>query len=312
MIRVSHPVSRRRRSRILLLVAVTAVVAPACGVTGDSAATINSASIPRSELETVIADLAAVGQTAITSNGMADAEFVRSVLTSLIIGRATDAVLADLGLEITDNDRRFSEQRFEQAGATGYSDSLREVIIRLNSAVSALDRAPTPSPETVQRNYERRPASVGMLCLRHIVVAEQSTARQAMDELGTAAVADDEFAAVARRYSVEPNASDTGGALRSADGDCIALNEYQESFDDRFLAGALQAAVGRPFGPVRSSFGYHVIYVRPYAAVADSIAANYDVAAGDYRLLGALADADIRVDSTYGRWDPLAGSVVAN
>ena len=27
---------------------------------------------------------------------------------------------------------------------------------------------------------------------------------------------------------------------------------------------------------------------------------------------GTLADADIRVDSTYGRWDPLAGSVVAN
>jgi hypothetical protein len=312
VIRVSHPVSRFRRTRSLLLIAAAVVVAPSCGVTGDSAATIDSAPIARSELETVIADLAAVGQTAITSNGMADAEFVRSVLTSLIIGRATDAVLADLGLEVTDNDRQFSEQRFDQAGGTGYSDNLREVIIRLNSAVSALDRAPTPSPAEVQRNYERRPASIGMLCLRHIIVAEQSTARKAMNELGTSNVGDDEFAAAARRYSIEPNAPDTGGALRSADGDCIALNEYQESFDDRFLAGALQAAVARPFGPVRSSFGYHVIYVRPYSAVADSIASNYDVAAGDYRLLGALADADIRVDSAYGRWDPLSGAVVAN
>lgn len=288
------------------------VALPSCGVTGDAAATINDTDISRSELETVVSDLAAVGQTAITTNGMADAEFVRSVLTSLIIGRTTDAVLADLGIEVSDADRQFSEQRFDQSGGAGYSESLREIIIQLNSAVSALDRAEAPTTDALRATYERRPAAVGMLCLRHLVVPTEATARQAMKDLGANGVDDEAFAAVAAKYSVEPNATTTGGALTAADGDCIALNQYQEGFDDRFLAGALDAGVGRPFGPVRSSFGYHVIYVRPFDVVAKSIGSNYASSAGDYLLLGALADAKIRVDSTYGRWDPLAGSVVAN
>ena len=137
------------------------VALPSCGVTGDAAATINDTDISRSELETVVSDLAAVGQTAITTNGMADAEFVRSVLTSLIIGRTTDAVLADLGIEVSDADRQFSEQRFDQSGGAGYSESLREIIIQLNSAVSALDRAEAPTTDALRATYERRPAAVG-------------------------------------------------------------------------------------------------------------------------------------------------------
>lgn len=302
--------SRHRRTVVAALAALVGLAS--CGVTSNAAASINGTDIDRTELETVVADLAAVGQTAITSNGMADAEFVRSVLTSLIIGRTTDELLADLGLEVTDGDREFSEQRFGASGGAEYSDSLREIIIQLNSAVSALDRAEAPSSDVLRASYERRPASVGMLCLRHLVVPDEATARTALKELGPTTVDDETFASVAAKYSVEPNAKTTGGALSSADGDCIALNQYQEGFDDRFLAGALDASVARPFGPVRSSFGYHVIFVRPFEAVAESLTTNFATSAGDYLLLGALADADIRVDSAYGRWDPLAGAVVAN
>lgn len=304
--------STSRHRRFVVAAVAALVVLPSCGVTSNAAASINGSDIDRTELETVVTDLAAVGQTAITTNGMADAEFVRSVLTSLIIGRTTDGLLADLGLEVTDGDREFSEQRFGASGGAEYSESLREIIIQLNSAVSALDRAEAPSTETLRANYERRPASVGMLCLRHLVVPDEATARTALKELGTTTVDDEAFAAVAAKYSVEPNAKSTGGTLSSADGDCIALNQYQEGFDDRFLAGALDASVGRPFGPVRSSFGYHVIFVRPFDAVAESVTTSFATSAGDYLLLGALADADIRVDSAYGRWDPLAGAVVAN
>lgn len=301
-----------RHRRFVVAAVAALVVLPSCGVTSNAAASINGNDIARTELETVVADLAAVGQTAITTNGMADAEFVRSVLTSLIIGRTTDGLLADLGLEVSDSDRQFSEQRFDQAGGVEYSESLREIIIQLNSAVSALDRAEAPSTDVLRASYERRPASIGMLCLRHLVVPDEATARAALKELGSTTVDDTTFAKVAGTYSVEPNAKTTGGALSSADGDCIPLNQYQEGFDDRFLGGALDASVGRPFGPVRSSFGYHVIFVRPFDAVAESVTANYATSAGDYLLLGALADADIRVDSAYGRWDPLAGAVIAN
>jgi hypothetical protein len=45
--------------------------------------------------------------------------------------------------------------------------------------------------------------------------------------------------------------------------------------------------------------------------VRESVTASLATSAGEYLLLGALADADISVASRYGRWDPLAGSVVA-
>jgi len=41
------------------------------------------------------------------------------------------------------------------------------------------------------------------------------------------------------------------------------------------------------------------------------VSANLAEAAGEFLLLGLLADADVSVASRYGRWDPLAGSVVA-
>jgi len=62
---------------------------------------------------------------------------------------------------------------------------------------------------------------------------------------------------------------------------------------------------------VKSSFGWHVIYVRPFTAVADSVSQALNSAAGEYLLLGALADADITVASRYGKWNPLTGQVVA-
>jgi parvulin-like peptidyl-prolyl isomerase len=65
-----------------------------------------------------------------------------------------------------------------------------------------------------------------------------------------------------------------------------------------------------PTQPVKSSFGWHVIFIRPFTAVSESVSANFAEAPGEYLLLGALADADISVASQYGRWDPLAGTVV--
>ncbi|MEY3615157.1 MAG: hypothetical protein RLZZ518_157, partial [Actinomycetota bacterium] len=52
-------------------------------------------------------------------------------------------------------------------------------------------------------------------------------------------------------------------------------------------------------------------YIRPFTAVAESVSNNFAQSAGEFLLLGALADAEISVASRYGRWDPLAGSVVA-
>ena len=93
--------------------------------------------------------------------------------------------------------------------------------------------------------------------------------------------------------------------------DPVSVELVFGGFDPDFVRGALDARTGIPTKPVKSSFGWHIIYVRPFTAVSDSLSTTLNAAAGEYLLLGALAEADISVASRYGKWDPLAGRVVA-
>jgi parvulin-like peptidyl-prolyl isomerase len=291
------------------LAALFAVVTLASCGTGDDAASVNDVAIRTSDLEQTISDFAAIGETQL-NNGVADGETVRGLLTSLIRAEVTKQVLAAANEEITEGDREEIAQQFAEQGATGIPDTLRDLIIELNAANAVLGRVQAPSADDVADRYQKNPKSLGMLCVRHLVVKTEALARQARVELGNAPT-DEAFAKVAGQYSDEPNADETGGALVGQTSDCIGINEWQAGFDRDFVAGALGARTGVPTQPVKTSFGWHVIFIRPFTAVAESVSNNFAQSAGEFLLLGALADSDISVASRYGRWDPLAGSVVA-
>ena len=278
-----------------------------CGTT-QNAATINGVGISAADLAQTVTDLAAVGQAQIT-NGVADGETVRGLLTSLIRAEATNQVIAASGELITDADRATVRAELEKQDLSGVSDTFRSFLIELYAATAVLGRLKAPSADIVAERYADNPKSLGMLCVRHLVVNEESVARTAFDELGTAP-SDSEFATIAGKYSIEAIAKESGGALTGQTSDCIGINEWQSGFDPDFVAGALAARTGVPTRPVKSSFGWHVIYIRPFTAVAESVSENLATAPGEFLLLGALADAKITVASRYGRWNPLAGSVV--
>lgn len=293
--------------RLVALITLVGLLA-SCGST-DSAATVNGVVITASDLERTVTDFAAIGEAPIV-DGAADGETVRGLLTSLIRAETTNQLLADAGEVVTDADRDSVRSEFDPTVIEGVPATLVDLIVELNAASLALARVKAPSADVVAERYANDPKSLGMLCLRHLVVKDESTARTALGELGDAPT-DDEFAAVAGKYSVEPNAAQSGGSLSGQSGDCISLNEYQAGYDPDFVQGALDARTGIPTEPVKSSFGWHVIFVRPFTAVSDSVSTNLNSAPGEFLLLGALADADITVASRYGRWSPLAGGVVA-
>jgi parvulin-like peptidyl-prolyl isomerase len=293
--------------RLISLLLATVVLA-ACGTT-DSAATVNDTEILRADLEQTVTDFVTIGE-AQSDNGVVDAEQVRGLLTSLIRARVIDQIIAAAGESVTQEDIDTVREQLAEQGAEDLPETLRELIVQLNAAQVVLGRVPAPSAEEIAERYNDNPKSLGMLCVRHLVVEDESTADTAREELGNNPT-DDEFATVAGKYSTEPNAKESGGALTGQSGDCIAINEWQSSYDPDFVAGALAARTGIPTKPVKSSFGWHVIFIRPFTAVSESVSANFAEAPGEYLLLGALADADISVASQYGRWDPLAGTVVA-
>ena len=295
--------------RILASTLVAALVTLTGCAASDAAATVNGSAVSTDDLEQTVRDFVAVGETTLL-NGAADGDTVRGLLTSFIRARVTDEVIAASGESVTDDDLAAVRDELDAQNVAGLPDTLRDLIVELNAAQAVLARVPAPSSDDVAARYANNPKSLGMLCLRHLVVKEESQARSALVELGDAP-SDEKFAQVAGKFSYEPGAAESGGALRGQTGECIAINEYQAGFDRDFVRGALAARTGVPTQPVKSSFGWHVIFVRPFEAVRESVTANLATSAGEYLLLGALADADISVASRYGRWDPLAGSVVA-
>lgn len=293
--------------RLIALLALTGVLA-SCGTT-ENAATVNGVAVRAADLEQTVNDFVAVGETQIV-DGAADGETVRGLLTSLIRAEATNQVLAEAGESVTEADRDEVRAQLSEQDTAGFPQTLLDLIVELNAATTALGRVKAPAADEVAARYASNPKSLGMLCVRHLVVDDESTAKKARAELSDTA-SDADFATVAGKYSIEPNASETGGALKGQTGECISINEYQAGFDPDFVRGTLEARPGVPSQPVKSSFGWHVIYVRPFTAVSESVSATLNGAAGEYLLLGALAVADISVASRYGKWNPLSGQVVA-
>lgn len=293
--------------RLVALLALTTVLV-SCATT-ENAATVNGVAVRADALEQTIKDFAAVGETEIV-NGSADGDTVRGLLTSLIRAEATKQVIDAAGVAVTESDREDVRTQLAGQDTTGLPQSLVDLIIELNAANAALGRVPAPDADVVASRYAKDPKSLGMLCLRHLVVNDEKTAKRARAELGDAP-SDGDFATVAGKYSVEPNAKETGGALKGQTGECMAINEYQAGYDPDFVRGALDARAGVPSQPVKSAFGWHIIFVRPFTAVSESVSTSLTNAPGEYLLLGALAEAKINVASRYGKWNPLSGQVVA-
>ncbi len=145
------------------------------------------------------------------------------------------------------------------------------------------------------------------MCVRHVVVATEAEADEALDEIR----AGGDIEAIAIERSIDPAAAESGGAIESGDRACLPTAEASQGTDPAFVAAAVTSTPGEPVGPVQTPFGWHVIEARPFDEIADSLIAVYDEQAGELMFAGFLASADVTVNPVYGRWDGVSGTVVA-
>jgi len=280
-----------------------------CGeVMQNDAIAIGGSSVSEDYVNVIIEQLAEVDQVQLV-DGRIEGEALRSVITAILRNQATTEFLAANGLSVNDDER---QQVVDQYGEDPQFDlvgaELQELLISLNSQDLALSRVDVPTRETLATMYDKEPASLGVMCARHLLVDTETAARAAMQRV----LDGEDFADVAAEVSTEPNADQTGGALAGEGNDCLALGVYQEQFDNAFVVGALKARAGMPTDPVKTSFGYHVIFIRPFDEVADSVEATINEQPGQFLLSGYLATSKITVASRYGKWDPSVGQIVAN
>ena len=285
-----------------------AVVVSSCGSTSNSAAEIAGTKISRDELELTITELSDVGQTPVVDGEVAG-DTARSILTALLQGAAAKVILKKYGQEITEADREEIALSVSQnTDTTAFTEHLKNLIIELNAGGLALKRVVAPDAKTAAKMYDEAPASLGVMCVRHLVVEQEAKAKEALAKISAGA----DFAEVAGEYSIEPNAKESGGALSGANNACMLLSEYQSGFDPGFTAGALLAKSGVATGPVKSSFGYHIILIRPFVEVAADISALLETNAGELLFNGYLATTKIKIDSAYGVWNSARGAIIAN
>jgi hypothetical protein len=175
---------------------------------------------------------------------------------------------------------------------------LQDLLVNLNLASVTTSAMKIPSATEIEKLYNASPASAGVLCLSHILVKTKAQADKVLQQLDGGA----KFADVAKAKSIEPAAKTSGGSLANGEEACSPLESLQQSFDGDFLVGAVAAKPGVPSGPVKSSFGWHVILSHPYSEVKTSVSNVLSENVGAGLLAGFMATSKISVNSAYGTW----------
>ena len=295
----------------LALGVLATLVASGCSSVERDAASVGGTVVTVEQFETLLSEFAA--QPEITNlqedpaTGSVPSADARNWLTLLVRNAASTEFLADNDEAVTDEDRQTVRDTIEaDSDLLQFPDEIVSQFVDLQAASTAQERIPAPDAAELERRYDRSPASLGVVCVRHVLLETEAEAQDVMDELAAGAAIED----LAIERSTDPSAADNGGAIELATGACIPSADAAQQLDPTFVAAAMTSSPGEPVGPVQTSFGWHVIEARPYDEVSDSLTTLYDESAGSLLFDGFMATADIHVDPRYGRWDGTSASVV--
>lgn len=228
------------------------------------------------------------------------------VIKTLVRYEAFVDFIAKKGVKTTEADR---QKVLKDANAdqtfTSSPKVLQDLLVDLNVASLTLQSMQKASEADIKKLYEASPASSGALCMSHILVKTEKEAEAVLADLDKGV----SFAEEAKKKSTEPGADKSGGSLGSGDSQCAALSELQTSFDKDFMAGAVNAKMGVPTGPVKSQFGYHIILNHKYDDVKESLISTVNSNAGSNLLAGYMTTAKISVNSAYGVWNSAIAAI---
>jgi hypothetical protein len=297
-----------RTSRFATALAATCLLGlTACGSVSSSsdAFSVNGTGYAQDDFNKLSDVLVSAGQfTAI--NGKIKAADAIVVLRTLIRYEAFLQFIEENNVKILEADKAevLKNANADEKYPT-YPKELQDVLVNFNIADVTLKKMAPPAIGDIEKLYSDSPASAGVLCLSHILVKTEAEAKTVLADLKSGT----KFADVAAKKSIEPGADKSGGSLANGDQPCQALANLQTSFDKDFMIGAVAAKPGVPTGPVKSSFGYHIILSTPFADVKDSVATVVAENPGTTLLAGYMSKTDIKVNSTYGVWNGATATI---
>lgn len=300
--------TRRLPAAVLSVLVLAGLPACATFTNVDRVATVNGRELSRDEFEALADDFFAfpeLFQAPPPENGRGSGDAVRS----LIGIAAQESLLADVV-----DETELDAAKQAQLNALPDDDPVREMSPEMQDLFAGitarpelLAAVPVPDAAELERRYDESPASIGVFCVRHILVDTQAEADDVARQLADGA----DFATLAGEVSADLTTGADGGAVPGSTGPCWTLGEALQGLVPEFVDAAIALRGSAPSAPFESEFGWHIIVHRPWSEVGDAVVATHaEGVTGDVQYVAALLTADVEIDPAYGRWDPATASVV--
>jgi foldase protein PrsA len=290
--------------KVLILLLVLAVAGTACAGGNKTVATVNGSEITLSDVQALA-----------PSGGTVDTATFDSNLRNLVIEAVVlQAAEADWGLTI---DQASIDSRYNdivasigtQADLQQYlsdnaitEDTLRHVALQQLLGTAIDDQLSTQigpiSDAELQGAYEGAKESQSTVCVHHILVASEDEANTVIDRLA----AGEKFEDVATELSTDTTTAPNGGDLG-----CAAPSTYEAPFAEATLI----APVGEVYGPVETSYGFHVIRVDSRdvptfddlkSQLQDQLTQQQGAQLFSDWITSKVDNAAIEIDPAYGTW----------
>lgn len=307
--------------RLPLAVVVAAFLLAGCGgFLATAAATVDGRKVDEDlfqhQLEFLLSDPRFAEQQLPGEQGEEQREqFARDFLTFLIHQEVVQSYAAAHGIEAPDDevdallDQQIAalggRERFRRllANADLGESQVRDLFLQqvLREEVADAVTSEQASDEALMQTYRERELEFTQVDVAHILVTTRREARRLAREATT-----ENFARLARRFSQDPSSAVNGGDLGL---------QQAAGLVEPFARAALEIPVGEIGGPVRTEFGYHIIWVKdrqaqPFEAVRPQLLEEVRGEVFSTWLLQGVREAEIRVNPRYGAFDDRSGQVI--
>ncbi|MGH2757346.1 MAG: peptidyl-prolyl cis-trans isomerase [Actinomycetota bacterium] len=308
-----------------LLVALISLFATSCGgLLAPAAAVVNGKKIPIEEVQQAVDDFKTSREfERLSQQGDAAAitrDFEQSYVSTLIRRAVLGPEAAELDIEVSDEEvqEQMDQIQAEFPSESAFQEALKEQGLTLDQLellvrdraleeklrAEVTDRA-GPSEGEMRAYYEDHLDDFQETETRHILVSERALAAQLSRQLRAAPKkeVEDLFTRLAKQHSKDKSNKALGGAL--------GFNP-RGSFVPAFEDAADRLAVNEISQPVKTKFGWHVIWVTgrrptPFDQVREQVqvqlGAPSDDEVWDEWLHEAYEDAGVKVNPRYGEFN---------
>lgn len=295
---------------IVLLGALLALVTfgSACSSPTANAATVNGTDIKRSSLVDEADAFAALSndpfQLKMSGDAANEGAYSPSGMAGVLKLKITDTLVAQTAKKHNIDVNQQDIDAVKSGDLADYSalpaaklDDLARRIALQNNVFAWIGGNQWWNDADIQRYYDmNKDTSFTQACTKHILVSDEGAANQILNQLRNGG----DFKALAAANSIDTSNKDQGGELG-----CLGKGQLVSEYEN----AVANAKDGDLVGPVKTDFGYHIIYVestyapQPLDKVHDQIVETFSDSQGQGWAQYTLATANIKVDRRYGTWN---------